>query len=328
MADKDYPKDKYHDPVIIKLRKNPRAEELFHDFLRNRKSIKIFYRVWGLSDPNLTVQTDYLKRIILNVHGVSSHSEMSITLADHLLDKSTIVVGFDLPGHGHSQGTRGDYVRFMGFIETLEDIITYFAEEYPQKQLILSGESMGALVVILYILKIYNHRSEVYKKFTNITKLLFWSPAFAPNFKTGWSKNLEYILKLGLNFIIKKDSVSIDVDHRKTFQNKVALSVHNIHPFVLKKYSARYLTSINIAMKKLNQYGFSNYLTIPFCIIHGTHDYLVSQSQSYKFYKTSPLSKSKQKKKYIKVPHAWHHLFTDPFFTDAYWKEIKKWIDR
>src|SRR6056297_811804 len=139
IVEMEYPKDENHNPLVCELRTKPVAEEFECGYFPNRNDFQLFYRCWKLKNSSVhETQT-----VVVHVHGITSHSEMSIQLADGLVSKDIIVISFDLHGHGYSEGVRGDYKRFKGFIEDLEDFLFFAYDKYSQKNFVLSGESMG-----------------------------------------------------------------------------------------------------------------------------------------------------------------------------------------
>ena len=314
-----YPDDRFHNPRITSIRPSPRAKEFDCGFFTDRKGKRLFYREWGKKDVPDAMES--AQTCIIHCHGITSHSEMCIQVADGLVRERRVVFGLDFHGHGHSDGKRGDYTRFMDFIENLIDFKRFLEQKYPQKDYVLSGESMGALVVALTV--VMGQMNKIEADLGNVKKLIFWAPAFAPNFEFGWGKEVGFGLKFAFNLFLKEESINVPVDHSKTFKNSQALELHNTEPRVLKKYSARYLWKVFQAMNKLKEYGFSQNIPIPFIIIHGTSDKLVSQPASRDFFEASPI---RTKCKYIKLHDVWHHLYSDSLFKQNVWEKVDTFL--
>jgi alpha-beta hydrolase superfamily lysophospholipase len=89
---------------------------------------------------------------VVIVHGLGEHAGRYVHVARHLAGRGFGVLGFDLRGHGESEGRRG----VLGsFDELMEDL--HLARDVAERRLsgetppFLYGHSLGALVVIRYL---------------------------------------------------------------------------------------------------------------------------------------------------------------------------------
>ena len=201
----------------------------------------------------------------------------------------------------------------------MEDAVDFIAQRYTSRGLILSAESMGALVAMHYLLR--NNQ----KEHLLFEKLLLWSPAFRPNLTEGWAKDWQYMLNLGMGLVYQRSIPTIEVDHSKTFSDPNALTYHMMDPLILKKISAQYLLKISTAMDRLWQNAVQIPKVLPICIFHAQHDFLVNQRASFDYFQ-----------KYLKTPRnryyfvnkSWHALFYDHNFTDQHWVSARLFIQR
>src|SRR5207248_2483063 len=83
--------------------------------------------------------------------GLGGHGGYYKALASHLAAEGTVVIAPDLRGHGRSEGTRGDIDRFDRYLEDVDTAVTWARTCWPNKPVILLGESMGASIAIQYI---------------------------------------------------------------------------------------------------------------------------------------------------------------------------------
>ena len=101
--------------------------------------VTLFTRTWT---PDLPTRA-----VLALVHGVHEHSGRYAYMASALMRRGIAVHAFDLRGHGHSDGPRG---QVEGFDEYVDDLSTFFlqvraaAGDLP---VFLMGHSMGGLVV-------------------------------------------------------------------------------------------------------------------------------------------------------------------------------------
>ena len=87
---------------------------------------------------------------VLITHGMAEHTECYDHMAKALCDHGWIVFGWDLQGHGRSQGKRG-YVRdFKEFARDIKSIIKKLKDDetLPTQNLHLFGHSMGGLITL------------------------------------------------------------------------------------------------------------------------------------------------------------------------------------
>ncbi len=104
----------------------------------------IYYQGW-LPDGDV-------KAAVLIVHGLGEHSGRYGNVVEHLVPKGYAIYGFDLYGHGKSDGKR-EFVKSMA---DYTDTITQYKEMIkgwqPGKPIFILGHSMGGLLVPFYLL--------------------------------------------------------------------------------------------------------------------------------------------------------------------------------
>jgi len=104
----------------------------------------IYYQAW-LPDGEV-------KAVVLIVHGLGEHSGRYGNAVEDLVPKGYAVYGFDLYGHGKSDGRR-EFVKSMA---DYTDTITQYKEMIkgwqPGKPIFILGHSMGGLLVPFYLL--------------------------------------------------------------------------------------------------------------------------------------------------------------------------------
>jgi alpha-beta hydrolase superfamily lysophospholipase len=306
--------DPYHNPQMQATRKDPKAEEFEYGHFQNRNGLALFFRGWKLKQTPFPSQPI----IVLHIHGMISHSEPYMAMADGIVSTDTIVYGLDLEGHGHSEGIRGDYADQQIFLDNIDDALGYLTKKYPNSKIVLSGESMGGLLVTLYLTTVHFEKHQY-----PIEKVILWAPAYAPLLGT---VNLQAVW-LGITFLFKllfaPKRVSIKPIHQDTFRDPLSFEYDLKDPINLQSTSARYTLNVKKGMDKLKRINAPTKIDISICIIHGTGDLIVSQAESQKFFEQCPTN---GKSCYIKVPEAWHCIYKDPAFTEEYWKQLRGFL--
>lgn len=105
---------------------------------------KIFYQYYTGEVSNA---------IIVLVHGLGEHSGRYASWAQKFNQYNYAVCALDLPGHGQSEGKRGDIIRFSDFYKILDHFLTIVRAHFPDKPIILYGHSMGGNIAANYVLK-------------------------------------------------------------------------------------------------------------------------------------------------------------------------------
>lgn len=95
------------------------------------------------------------KAVICLVHGLGEHSSRYEPFSHFMAEKGYAVYGFDLRGHGKSEGKRGHTPSYEAFLNDITKLLQSSKEIFPGKDIFLFGHSMGGNLVINYVLR-YN----------------------------------------------------------------------------------------------------------------------------------------------------------------------------
>ncbi len=93
---------------------------------------------------------DRAKAVFLVVHGLGEHIGRYEDAGRTLMSMEYSVCGFDLRGHGASDGKRGDIEDFSVFLSDIRDFCEFVKSFYEEKLFIL-GHSFGGLLALLYL---------------------------------------------------------------------------------------------------------------------------------------------------------------------------------
>lgn len=107
-------------------------------FLESKGQTPLFYRHYPVEKP---------RAFICLVHGFGEHSGRYLHVIDNLQRCDYEVFAFDLRGHGHSKGNRGDVESFYHYDEDVLAAINHIERHFfCGQKLFLLGHSMGALL--------------------------------------------------------------------------------------------------------------------------------------------------------------------------------------
>lgn len=113
-------------------------------YFKSVRDTEIYYQAWL---PEKDVQA-----AILIVHGLGEHSGRYDNVVNHFVPLGYAIYGFDLIGHGKSEGEREYIERFEDYTEILNEYIGMVKSWQEEKQLFLLGHSIGGTIVIYYLL--------------------------------------------------------------------------------------------------------------------------------------------------------------------------------
>jgi len=107
--------------------------------------LELYYQKW---------QPERAPRAILAiVHGFGEHSGRYDTVVNHLISRGFAIYGFDHRGHGRSPGQRGHINAWDEYRGDVNAFLKTIRAQNPQEAIFLMGHSMGALIVLDYILR-------------------------------------------------------------------------------------------------------------------------------------------------------------------------------
>ena len=106
---------------------------------------KLFFQTWR---PNQEP-----RGVICMVHGLGEHLGRYAHWADMFTQSNYALIGYDLRGHGKSEGQRGHVLTFEEYVNDTDLLIQETEQRYPGIPRYLYGHSLGAIIAILYILR-------------------------------------------------------------------------------------------------------------------------------------------------------------------------------
>lgn len=117
-----------------------------HDesFFRGYGNLELFYQHWQ--------PVGMPRAVLVIVHGVGEHSGRYMNVVTALTAHRYAVYGYDQRGHGRSPGQRVHINRWTEYRDDLHAFLGSIRQQEPARPIFLYGHSMGALVVMDYIL--------------------------------------------------------------------------------------------------------------------------------------------------------------------------------
>lgn len=118
-------------------------------FFTGVRGVHIYHQSW--------LPEDEPRAALLIVHGLAEHSGRYMNVVNRFIPLGYGIYGFDLPGHGRSDGARVYVKRFDDFIAVLRIYVGMVRGWQRDKPVFLMGHSMGALISTIFLL---DHQAE------------------------------------------------------------------------------------------------------------------------------------------------------------------------
>lgn len=90
------------------------------------------------------------KAVVVLIHGLGEHIGRYDHVAAALNQRGYVLTGFDLRGHGRSEGLRGHTPSLRAYYNDLDQFLSLVEERFPKIPRILYGHSVGGVLVLTY----------------------------------------------------------------------------------------------------------------------------------------------------------------------------------
>ncbi len=237
-------------------------------------------------------QAEPEKAGILLIHGLGEHVLRYRDVAERLTGAGFSLYGFDLPGHGQSDGKRGHIDRFQDFVHEVEDFCHFLGEKQILPQFVL-GHSLGGLIAFHFGLSV---SPGAFRGF------VLSSPGLkvrmtVPGWKVALGKLFSNLLPgFTQNSDLPPESISTQAEEVEKYRSD---------PLVHSKVTARFYVEMTQAMEAVFQQA--GRFTHPVLIIQGEADPIVDpEGAKLLFEKIGSADKT------LKLfPNSYHEVFHD-----------------
>ena len=93
------------------------------------------------------------RAVVALVHGLGEHVARHAALGEALVRADFAMMGFDLRGHGRSDGLRGDAASYELLLDDIDALMRWVQLSHPRLPVFLYGHSLGGSLVLNYTLR-------------------------------------------------------------------------------------------------------------------------------------------------------------------------------
>jgi alpha-beta hydrolase superfamily lysophospholipase len=244
--------------------------------------------------------------VFLLVHGLGAHSDRWNFLTKSLNENNVAAYGIELKGYGETKELKGHIDSFGTYYHDIESLHKIVGTEQPGKKVFILGESMGALIAFMSVLK--NPGS--------YAGLICVSPAFVNKMQFPFSLYVKFIVSLLfkpstlIRMPFKSEWITRDVDYQKTLNADIR---------EIRDSSASTLLNILIAQLKCNL--LKNKLNIPVLFLVAGTDMLVDDKSTKKLFEKMVVPD-----KTIKHYPEMYHALTIDQGRETVFQDIVSWV--
>ncbi|MEA5079973.1 MAG: alpha/beta hydrolase [Anaerolineaceae bacterium] len=245
-----------------------------------------------------------VKASIALVHGLGEHIGRYDHVAEAFARAGFAMVGFDLRGHGRSDGVRGYTTSNAAVMGDISQVIQIAKTHFPDVPTFLYGHSLGGNLGLYYVLT----------QKADLKGAIITSPGLAtakpvPASLMLASKVLSVLApKAKINNTLDLSGLSRDPSVAEKYKADPL-----VHPFISPRLAMDMFSNGDYCMQHAAEFP------IPLLLMQGTEDRLVSPAKTKEFALAAPLSKVTHKE----WPGFYHELHNEPEKADV----IKTMID-
>jgi acylglycerol lipase len=247
-----------------------------------------------------------LKAVILFVHGIGEHIHRYDHWAELFNNEGIAFAGVDLPGHGRSDGRRGNIKSYALLGEMIDILLSSCKKTFPGIPVFIYGHSLGGGIVLDYLI-----RKNPAVKGAIVTSPWLRLAFEPPRGKIILANVMKYLMPglvqpsgLVVNHLSHDENVNEKYKTDSLVHGKISVSL-----FHGAMTAAKY--SLDNASK----------LKVPTLIIHGSDDLLNSPEGSREFAGKTDMVE-------LKIWEGGYHELHNESFKAEVFKYILNWISR
>ena len=246
---------------------------------------------------------------VIVMHGLGDHCRNLPyrNLLEVLVAQGFATYGFDLRGHGQSEGPRMFAETWSNLRDDLNRFVELVRREAPDKPIFLVGLSLGGLLVLNYA---QHHPS-------GLSGVVAVAPAVDAS---GVPPLIKAMIPL-LSRLLPRASINPGLDLPHIARDPAVVREYTSDPYFQTRTTPRLAAEALRALEETRTRASS--FTLPLLILHGEADTIVKPEGSADFFAQAQAS-DKQRLTY---PDAYHNLFLEPNRAQVF-ADIVAWLER
>ncbi|NWF56913.1 MAG: lysophospholipase [Syntrophaceae bacterium] len=248
------------------------------------------------------------RAVLVIIHGFGEHSGRYANVVNHLVPQGYAIYGFDLKGHGRSPGQRGHINSWNEYREDVRAFLQMVPRREPNLPIFLLGHSMGALIVLDYILR-------------HPAGLRGAVISGAPLEPVGVAKPFLVLVARVLSWVWPRFSLPLGLDTRGISRDMNVVKAYKADPWVHGKTTVRWGTEILKTIEWVKAHAAE--VRIPVLLIHGGSDPLNSPDGTRSFF-----NKIAFPDKEMKIYSGSYHETHNDLDYRQVMRDITEWLER
>ncbi|MEH1936085.1 MAG: lysophospholipase [Nostoc sp.] len=251
-----------------------------------------------------------VRAILAIVHGLGGHSDRYSNVVQHLIPKQYAVYGLELRGHGRSPGQQGYINAWSEFREDLGAFLELIQTQQPGCPVFLLGHSLGAVIVLDYILR-YPQQASV----------LQGAIALAPTLGKVGVSPIRVLLGKMLSRVWPRFTLNTGIDISAASRDQQILAAYVQDTLRHTRATARLATEFFTTVDWINVHAAD--WKLPLLILHGGADRVALPEGSDIFYQRVNC----KDKLRIEYPGAYHDIQNDLNYPEVL-ADLEDWLER
>jgi alpha-beta hydrolase superfamily lysophospholipase len=247
------------------------------------------------------------RAVLAIVHGHGEHSGRYEKIADFLVARGIAVCGFDHRGHGRSRGQRGHIDSWAQYRADTAAFLRLMGRLEPRCPVFLMGHSMGALVVLDYLI----HDP------AGIRGAIISGAPIEP---AGVAKPALVLMSRLLSRVCPRFPMSLSLDVSALSRDAAVVRAYVEDPLVHGRFTARWGTESLAAVARVKARAAE--VNVPLLFVHGEADRLNLLIGIRDFFaKVTSIDKTL---------HIYPEMFHEPhndFGYDRYLSDLERWLE-
>ena len=209
------------------------------------------------------------------VHGLGEHTGRYDAVAQALNSAGFALTGFDLPGHGRSDGSRG-VAAYDNILNDIDHLLVEISHRYPGQPQFLYGHSLGGALVLYHALK----------RRPSLKGVVASSPGLAPGMPT---PRVQFLFANVMARVAPGFAIPNGLDLNNLSHDAAIIQAYKADPLVHDRVSARLGLDLITCGQWIQAHAAE--FPLPLLLFRGSADHLVSGEAIQTFSQAVPAGK-------------------------------------